>query len=178
MNDNDVLEIICNALSEGLSDNGFASPFIAQSYQITHAGISSTPTWYIHKISTKKYGYPGKKLVFNSGDNNFTQTESRLIERTYQITTTKKELASATNQPTVFDMADVAAAVIESQKFGDTIRENNMSVYRVTDIREPYFVDESNENENSANFDFTIQYCRNLTSTVEPATVRGNVNEI
>lgn len=178
MNDNDVLAILIDALRVGLTANGFADPEIAPSYQVSRQGRNTTPTWYIHRITAHRYGFQSNKQAFNDTNQNFDVTESWLLERTYQITTLSKELASDTTRPTAFDMADIAAAVVQSRAFTDELRDNNIDIYRVTDIRTPYFSDASNENELSPNFDFTVQYCRSIQSTVEPATIRGNVHEV
>lgn len=170
MTDNEVLSHLLSALSTGLNDNGFPSPLIKQAYQPNQQGIEAGPAWYIHRLSTHKYGHPGRVQVKNEANNNFDVTETRILESTYQITAYSRPADPVANPdltlPNSFDMADVAAAVVESTAFSDTIREQGIRVYRVTDIREPYFTNDSDQNELSPNFDFTVTYNRELTSTV------------
>ena len=176
MNDNDVLAILISAFETGLAANGFTAPEVAQSYQTTHQGINDVPTWYIHRVTSNRYGFQGSRQAYNEVTGLYDVTESWLLERTYQISTYKNQSTSNPTETTAFDMADIAAGVAQSQAFRDTLKANGIGIYRITSVRENYFSDESNENELSTNFDFTIQYCREITSTVEPAQIRGEVH--
>ena len=169
INDNEIIAQIITALGAGLAANGYPSPNIKQSFQPTQQGADNI-AWYINKVATHKYGFTGTKQAFNAANNNFDVTEGRILERTFQVTAYNKQDAADWQQPTAFDMADVAAAVMQSAAVIAALRAQNLYMLRITDVREPYFVDDSGQNQTSPSFDFTLVYNKEISSTVARVT--------
>ena len=179
MTDNELIIVLRNALVTGLTSIGYNDPTVLQNYQPSQQGTRNGEVWYIHRIATHKYGHAGIKRVLNTGNDNFDVTETRVLERTFQITTLKKTDGTDITEKTAYDLAEEAAAVIESFAFRQEIRSHGVSVYRVLDIRSPYFSDDSKQNELSPNFDFTVTYCNQITSTAEPVReITGSLTQV
>ena len=169
MNDTKLMDIICTALEVGLVANGYPDPNVAQGFQPQQQGAPSEQAWFIHKISIHKYGYAQKIPKLNDAGL-IDVEETRVIERTYQITAFNK-LTPEEMTPTVKtadDMAEEAAAIMQSTSVVDALRAQGVGILRITDIRTPYFDDQHDQNDISPNFDFTVTYTRQLTSTVQP----------
>ena len=180
MNDAQVIARLITALRAGLIEYGFASPRIKASYDTNQQGESSVPTWYIHRINTHKYGATSKKFQRNAQDSKIIDvTETRHLERTFQITALKKQDPENWDDDGAFDMVDIAAAVVESDEFGAAIRANGIQRYKVTDIATPYFEDASEDNQLSPNFNFTVIYTREFNKSVSAIdTFSDNINRL
>ena len=176
--DNDVIRSLIAALIEGLTESGIENPIVQQTAQIRQQGVPLQDAFFIDRVSAKRYGFTGRKQEYRSESDDFLATESRIIERVYQISTLAIEDVNNTEANTAFDLAEIAAAVIESQPFRDKIYIDGLQVYRITDIRTPYIVNDMDNHQLSPSFDFTITYCNELTHTINPAEVTGKTHKI
>ena len=179
MNDQQLIALIISSLTTALTEYGFTDPNIVQSFQADHQGENLEPTWYIHRLSNHKYGNTGTKQVLNNVTNLFDVTETRILERKFQITTLRKQDSANWDDNDAFDMAEVGAAAIESETFTSLLRAEGASIYKITDVRAPYFQDASDENQLSPNFDFTVIYNREYSRTAQKVdTVSDNITRL
>lgn len=171
MNDSQLINIISTALEAGLLAQGYAEPDVAQSFQPRQQGSPSGETWFIHKVGNiKKYGHPQKTHKLNQETGLIDLTEKRVLDRTYQITALKKMDAEemTLTEKTAEDMAEEAAAIMQSQSFVSALRLEGVRMLRITEVRTLSFTDQYDENDISPNFDFAITYDKQLASTVQP----------
>ncbi len=61
-------------------------------------------------------------------------------------------------QLTASDIANTAAGIMQSDMSIDTLTSKGLFIYRITDVRNPYFVDDKERFEASPSFDFTLQH--------------------
>ena len=143
MNDNDVWQIILPLIQTPLrAETGLASLDVIQTYQPTTQGVPNPPFLMLHRIHAHKYGHPHRAQVYNSGNDNFDTTDTHIIEATYQARSLATQNPSDITQPTAFDVAEAAARVMQTDSFMDALRAQDINIYRITDVRVPYFVDD------------------------------------
>lgn len=179
MNDQQLIALIMSSFITSLTEYGFADPTVVQSFQSDHQGENIGSAWYIHRLTNHKYGNTGRKQTLNNVTNLFEVKETRILERKFQVTALRKQDNADWDADDAFDMAEVGAAAIESETFTSLLRAQGVSIYKITDVRAPYFQDASDENQLSPNFDFTVIYSREHNRTVAKVdTVTDNITRL
>lgn len=119
------------------------------------------PVISISRVSSNRYGFQGRrdKVV-----NNLPEHEEIYYQQLrFQITFLKKRVTDPT-ELTSSDVANELATWLMSVKGLKETRALGFMPLRVTDIREPAFVDDSDDFEKSPNFDFLLYLRQNKVS--------------
>ncbi len=174
MQDKQLFQNIISVLQTGLTAYGYDDVQIRQSFQPINVGANTAPTLYIHKISDHRYGFPERKDTIES-DLSLQHSETQLYESMFQITALSIQDPANTAQKTASDIANMAAAIMQSDATNATLLANSISIYRITDVRNPYFVDDKDRFEASPSFDFTLQHEQVIISTT-PAVEKFEFN--
>ena len=168
MNDNDVIAAFITILRRGLSEIGITSIDIKQGYQPRQVGTAIGPVLYFHKISTHRYGFPGRKDVYNAHTQTFDHTESIWRTPTFQVDGLSTQNPASLNQLTASDIVEQAADVLQLSITINRLRVHNIGIDRITTIREHYFNNDRDRFQQSPSFDFTLSYRREIASIVQP----------
>lgn len=167
MSDDAVMRILIRAFEEELlmhlQDFDVWStsnpPCMVQTHQPAVAGVETDPTWYIQKLTGLQYGYQGRLKARDSQTGVFNVAEQKVKIRTFQISALRLEDPDNEVLFSAFDMLDLAATVAQSRPFADKLMKNYcIGIERVSEVREPYFYDDTDGSETDPNFDFTISY--------------------
>lgn len=166
MQDNLIFKNVIEVLRAGLTAQGFptdpaADGYIAikQNFQPRNQGANTGPTLYIHKLGDHRYGFLQRKNEWDEYEQTEVHTERQLYESMFQITALSiqnPKLGLA--QLTASDIANTAAGIMQSDVTVDTLTSKGLFIYRITDVRNPYFVDDKERFEASPSFDFTLQH--------------------
>ena len=179
MNDNEVLMVVIGILITGLPAIGIRGVSVKQSYQPRKTGTETGPAVYLHKISAARYGFPGKKDVFNTETQDFDHIETIWRTPTWQVDALSIQDPTNLTQLTASDIVEATADVLQQSSTRTTLLNSNIGIERITDIREGYFADEYSRYEQRPSFDFTLTYRREFSSTVPDVTDHIlNVNRI
>lgn len=140
---------------------------VKQSMQPTTQGVPPGPTVFIFKIGDRRYG--SKKVVdaWNEDLQQQEQTETQQYETTFQISALAIQDPSNVDSLTASDIVNSVAAIMNSDSTIQTLEADGMGIYRITDVRNPYFQDDKGNNEASPSFDFTITH-KQVSVTVIP----------
>lgn len=138
---------------------------VKQRYQPTQQGTPTQSTVFVHKISDHRYGYPQYKDVWDETAQTETQTKVQLYESMFQLSGLSIQNPKLDVQFTASDIINMAAAIMQSPETIATLKQNNVSIYRITDIRNPYFEDDRARFEADPSFDFTLQHEQVIIST-------------
>lgn len=168
MTDNQLMQILLSVISSGLTARGYSAT-VQQGYQPTQQGVTTGPAVILHNIGNKRYGSPNNKSRWASGDT-VAQTESFVLERTYQVDALSIQDPKQPSRPTPFDLVDVTAAILQSELVRATLWASNIGILRITDIRQTSITDDRERNEQSPSFDFTVNYTQSHTGIV-PAVI-------
>lgn len=172
--DNEIFKNVIDVMRAGLTAQGYpASPSldgyvaIQQNFQPTNQGANTGQTLYIHKIGDHRYGFPERTDFWDQDNETEVHTERQLYESMFQVTAlaildpSKPPLT----QKTASDICNVAAAIMQSDFAVDYLTLKGLNLYRVTEVRNPYFIDDKDRYEGSPSFDFTLQHEQVIIST-------------
>ena len=166
MNDNQVIAALIVALRAGLDLKNLQAVQIKQKYQPRDIGVPVQPTLFIHKIMAERYGFPSRKDVFNSMNNNFDHTEAIWRTPTFQMDGLATQNPADINSLTASDIVEAAADVLQSQAFREALLVDCIGIQRITTIRENYFTNDRERYEQNPSFDFVLTYRPEWKSTV------------
>lgn len=177
MTDNELIKLFLPIIKAGLIEDGFMDVSVKQSYQPTMQGINTNPTVYFFKVANKRYGFLGRKDVWNPLTSTMVHTESQYVETTFQVAALVTQNPKNTNRPTASDLVNDVASIMQSDKTRDILNKRGVGILRVMDIRNPYFFDDKDNFEASPSFDFTLQFLNDRVSTSPIITppITGNI---
>lgn len=123
---------------------------------------------YFHEIHTRRYGWPQKKEEWNPLLQVFEQVQSQQNETTYQFNVVY--LVTEPYGTTAHELARMVADCMASDMFLDNMRVEDISILRITDVRNPSFQNDQGVWEQSPSFDATITYRDERRFTVPALT--------
>lgn len=139
---------------------------IKQAFQPTMQGVNTCPTAYMHKVSDKRLGFVNRSDVWDNVKSVMVHTELQQYETTFQIS------ALATQDPqkpcayTASDILNLISAILQSSVTVQVLEAQGVGILRVMEVRNPYFLDDRQQNEASPSFDFTLTHKQIIISEV------------
>lgn len=168
MTDNELIQLFLPIIKEGLISDGFDDVTTIQNNQPTQQGLNSNPTVYYSKVGSKLFGYRGAFDTFI--DNKLIRVENQWIESTWQIGTTYTQNPKTPNQYTASDLAQEVAYILQSYNTVVTLNRAGVGIYRITNIINPYFLQDRDQYYAFPNFSFTLTYLQSRTGEVPVVT--------
>jgi hypothetical protein len=144
------------------------APMVAQAWQDHAEGIATGPAVYLAKIGDYRLGAPKRDTIPDPDNvNEVIRRETQVYETTFQA----MGIWSAPDAAlTAADLANRAAAILQSDLGLDFLRAADVGILRVGQVRNPKFVNGADEYEASPSFDFVLTY-KQVTLTKHPAAV-------
>lgn len=170
MNDNALIKVLREILLTGLFVNNQADVEVEQAYQPTQQGANSSKSVYFFKVSDNRYGFGARQYSY--GTMNSTLTESQLYVTTFQIQAWVRQVPTLVvdySLLTASDLVNLCARILLSQAALDTFDTNNIGVLRITDVRNPFFIDDRGQFESSPSFDVQLTSKTDMASQI-PST--------
>lgn len=172
MTDEEIFSAIRLFILSQLSNVG-----VVQRYQPVAEGVPEDPILLMHKIGDKRYGFPKEKDVWDEDQELFVHTHEQAMETTIQLSALQPD--GETESVTASDIVNAAADILQTQEAVVYFQSLDMSILRVTDIRNPYFVDDRDRHEADPSFDFTVLHKRVKMSTLPGALkFEGNIKRV
>lgn len=161
--DNQIIQIFLPIIQNGLIADGFNGVTVKQSNQPTQQGIPITPSIYFFKVYNKRFGFLGRydKWVMDQMQHH----EVQYVESTFQIMALVLQYPITPNQYTASDLVNEVASIMQSDNTLGILNNNEIGILRITDVSNPYFVDDRDQFEASPYFDFTLVYKDDRAST-------------
>ncbi len=163
-----IIPFLTAQLALFVSDGGYdmQSPVVAQNYQPVAQGAPSQATVLVHKITDPRYGAPSRKYEWNSDESKMINTESQIINSTFQLSCLFPQTVGNVNQLTATDILQECANILQSDVALTFFKSKEIGVERITNIRTPTFVDDKNRFEFAPSFDFTLTHKRTTIRNV------------
>lgn len=121
-------------------------------------GADEGPTLYLSFVSHHRYGWVRRDAYPDpDAEVGMIRREAQRYETTMQATALHRQGVTRT-EPTAQDVANLAAAVVQSDAWMDLMRAQGVGILRVTDVRAPYFLNGEGEFEASPSFDFVLTH--------------------
>ena len=164
--DNSLIQIFLPIINDGLVADGFMDITVKQANQPTQQGIQSNPAVYFYKAGMKRYGFLGRNSEWNADSSEMDHIESQYYESTWRVQALVLQNPATPNQYTASDLADEVASIMQSDNTRDILNTSGIGILRVTDIVNPYFVDDRDNFEAVPSFDFVLVYENQRPSVV------------
>ena len=174
--DNDLIRLFLPIINTSLIDNGFLNVTVKQANQPTQQGIQSNPAVYFFKVSSKRYGYLGRRDVWDEDTQSMQHAESQYFESVWQVSALVLQNPATPNQYTASDLVNEAASIMQSDNTRDILNKSGVGILRVSDLTNPFFVDDRDNFEASPSFDFVLTY-ENVRQGTSPivSKIDGNI---
>lgn len=167
MNDNQLIQIFLPLINSGLVALGYYGVLVSQNYQPTMQGSSTGPVVYFFKVGNHRYGFLNRKDEWDPINNVMTHTESFFQESQFQVSALVTQDPTNVDTYTASDLCNAVAEIMQSDVVWEALQEQDVGIYRITDVRNPYFIDERDRYEAFPSFDFTLTY-NNINITQSP----------
>lgn len=154
---------------------GLSTVKMARDFQPRQHGANTAPYLYFTKLSDHRHGHPFRQDVYNSLTGDFVHEEFQQYESLFQFSAWIPQDPANTAGLTESDVLNVACAIMQSDTIIASFRAAGVGILRVTDVRNPYIVDERDQFAAIPNFDVALTYKRSLASTI-PAVVAYDLN--
>lgn len=173
--DNSLIQIFLPIINNALVADGFNNVLVIQNDQPTIQGIPTQPTVYFQKIANKRYGFLGRIDKWLGISSTMEHAESQYFESTWQVMALVLQNPATPNQYTASDLVNEIASIMQSDKTRYILNQSGIGIYRITDVSNPFFVDDRDNFEASPMFDFTLVY-ENIRTNANP--VIDNFNDL
>lgn len=164
MTDNELISLFLPIIQSSLISSGYVDVVVKQFNQPTQQGINTTPTVYFSKIGDHRYGSPRRSDTWNETLNRIDHVETQIYETTFQVQALVLQ-SPANPSYTASDLVNEVAHIMQSDRTISILTAAQVGIYRITDIRNPYFTDDRDQFEASPNFDFTLTHRQIRLST-------------
>ena len=179
MNDNELIKEIIATINANLALWDLTGVIVKQSFQPTTQGAETNTTAYLHKLFDKRYGFVKKIDTWNSTTSKMIHTESQPYETTFQITVLSIQNPKNIQSLTAADIANAICSILQSDFALKSFQEKGIQILRVTDVRNPSFVDDKERNEYSPSFDFVLTHEKTKTwETPVFESTEFNINRV
>jgi len=168
--DNSLIQLFLPIMQAGLIADGFTTTVVKQSNQPTAQGIPTAPMVYFSKVYNKRYGFLGRKDVWDENALEFVHTESQYYETAFQVSALVLQNPTDLTIPTASDLVNEVASIMQSDSTRDILNKSGVGILRITDVTNPYFVDDRDNFEASPSFSFTLTYLNTRVTTTPKVT--------
>lgn len=163
--DNSLIQLFLPIIQAGLAADGFTTTVVRQSNQPTQQGIPTVPTVYFFKVYNRRYGFLGREDVWDPLSSTMVHNECQYYETAFQVSALVLQNPSDLTIPTASDLVNEVACIMQSDATRAILNASGVGILRVTDIINPYFVDDRDNFEASPSFDFVLTYQNVRVST-------------
>ena len=175
MKDNDLIRLFLPIINQGLIDAGYTGVVTKQANQPTQQGINTGPTVYFYKIGDHRYGFLRRDDVWDEDTLTMVHTEIQQYETTFQVSCLVLQNPSNPYLYTASDLVNEVAAIMQSDKTRAILATENVGILRVTDVANPYFVDDRDQFEANPSFDFVLTH-KQTRVTTDPVVESWELN--
>jgi hypothetical protein len=168
VNDRDLFALVrSTALPLIQAQAGLSAVAMTRKFQPRQQGAETEPVIYFVKIGPDhRHGSPRREDLYDGAGGVFGHMEKQLLESTFQFSAWIPQTPADTASLTESDVLNVVSAIMQSDAVIEAFRAAGVGVQRVTDIRNPYFVDERDRFEAEPSFDIVLTHYRNLSFTL------------
>lgn len=176
MTETEFYTLLFYVLEAGLERYGFIGVDARQANQPRVVGTPVGPSVLVSNISTRRYGFLRREDTWD-GDSAMIHKETQTMEVVLQCGALVPAPPPPATLPTYTagDLTGICAQILQSDLGRETLKIGGVGIERITDIRQPTFVDDKNQFEASPSFDFTVTFDRVYLST-SPRITKEAVN--
>lgn len=171
MNDRQIAALLMTHVKGAMA----ASPdlvdvLLVRNFQSRQQGAASGPAVYFVKIGDNRYGHVERKDVYNETSGAMDHIEKQAYLSTWQFSAWIPQTPADITALTESDVLNLVSGIIQSDNVLEALRGAGLGVLRVTEVRNPYLIDDRDTFEATPSFDVTFSHSRVTTSTVPTVT--------
>lgn len=180
MNDKQLAALFMAQLLPAMqTTSGLSGVKLARSFQSRQQGANSSPYVYFVKIGDHRHGSPERKDEYDPQAAAFTHSEIQQYETTYQFSAWVPQDPKDVTGLTESDILNIVSGIMQSDAIISAFNAAGVGILRVTDVRNPYIVDDRDRFEAVPSFDVILTHKRTSVSTIPAvATYESNVSRI
>lgn len=161
MTQNEQVAVFLAVIKAGLQEKGFGDIAVRRAYQ-PRRGATPDKLVSFFPVSSKLYGFFGKTQKVGTVIEEKTE---QVVETIWQFQAQFKETANS--ELTATDILLIVSDILRDGR--EEMRAQGVNMLRITDIRNPYFLDSSDEYTASPSFDIILQTNRQTTKEIPEA---------
>jgi hypothetical protein len=172
MTDNELFSLIMSTL-EPLIQAKFPTATMLQKEQPTQQGVPTQPTVYFEKLFDKRYGFTREDMDLSMPSDPTLPIPTdylQLYETTIQFSAWVLQNPEDLSIPTASDLVNHVAMLLSADAILKTLRAGGANVERITNVGNPYIVDDRERFEATPSFDVVMQHQRKLSLTTPAIT--------
>lgn len=170
MQDNALIALLIATIRDGLTAQGRAGIAVKQAYQPTQQGADSGPTVYVHKVMDKRRGSPGKSARWDAGTLAMIQTETEVLETSYQVQALARQNPADTTAPTAADLLRMVSNVLQSDYALSRLRAADVGMLSIPSLTNTPTLNDKQVWEYAPLLEFTVTHQDVTVWTIPAAT--------
>lgn len=148
---------------------------LARNFQQTQQGAATGPYVYFVKIGDRRYGHVERREIWDEAAGAFKHQETQQYETTYQLSAWVPQDSKDVTSLTESDILNIVSGIMQSDTLMAAFRDAGAGILRVSEVRNPYIVDDRDRFEAVPSFDLVLTHKRTTVSTI-PAVVTYEAN--
>jgi hypothetical protein len=180
MNDKQIAALFMAQLLPAMQANpDLTGVKLARNFQPRQQGANSSPYVYFVKLGDKRYGHTARRDKYDPAAQALKHTELQAYLSTYQFSAWVPQDPRDVTGLTESDILNIVSGIMQSDAIISAFQAAEVGVSRVTDVRNPYIVDEHDQFEAVPSFDVVLSHKRQNVSAIPAAeTVEFNVRRV
>jgi hypothetical protein len=166
MTDAELINVFRPIIINGLTQSGIMGVVVQQAYQPIQIGVPTGPTVAFFKVGDHAFGSARNNSKWKLLTNEMIRTVEQMYETTFQIEALVPQSPTPEDEMTASDLINTVRAILQDEDAVQTMVSNGIGILRVTEIRNPYFLDDRDQNEASSSFDFILTHTQTITKVV------------
>jgi hypothetical protein len=167
MTDNQLFAFVKRLIESRLTARGLAGFVIARAYQPDQQGANTAPTIYLFKVGPdRRFGSPRAGYAWDALAGSMVATETQVYESTFQASIDMLESTDPEGL-TPSDAINAVAAIMQSDTAVAELQAGGVGVLRVSQVLNPYNVNDRDQFDANSSFDFVLSYERVFVGTAE-----------
>lgn len=164
MRDKQLIKLVIATIIAQEAVAGIPGTPVKQAFQPTQQGVNTKPTAYIHKIASRRTGYPQRSDTWDANAGKMIHVETQNMETTFQVSALALQDPKQESQLTASDILDSISYILQSEATIEALMAQEVGVLKINDGRESYFKDEQDRFEVAPSFDFVLTHKRIVSS--------------
>lgn len=165
MTDNQLIEVLATAL-EAASANAGWNYGVVQKDEPTTQGTPTAPTIFFEKLFDVAYGWAHTENTPNIPAKTFAETDTQVYETHFQISALVIQDPNDLTIPTASDVCNYMKQYLAHRTITAQFAAQGLGVLKVSEVRNPYFLDDRNMFEANPSFDIVFTHSRSITITI------------
>lgn len=166
MSDDELIALFGGIIEAGLVELDITGVTLEQAYASVLIGVTTGAMISFFKVADHRYGIRKSESVWNPEDEKEIRTTEQVYESTFQIQALVPQTPSPDFVMTASDLINTVAQILQDEDAVNTFQQSGVGILRVTDVRNPYFMDDHDQFEACPSFDFTLTHKQITTKEV------------